>query len=83
MAYKMQVYGILEYQNMQASKTLATKAEQSASSMEIVTRDMHEIAWKTKQETVSMRIITFVTHTLLPSRDLSISIYLIELVKLC
>ena len=76
MADKMQVYGILEYQNMEASKTLATKAQQSTSSMEVVTRDMHEIAWKTKQETVSMRIITFVTLCFLPGTFISVYISL-------
>ena len=76
MADKMQIYGILEYRNMEASKTLATKAQLSTSSMEAVTRDMHEIAWKTKQETVSMRIITFVTLCFLPGTFISVYISL-------
>lgn len=70
-----QLYGILEYRNMEASKFLAIEAHQSTRNMEIITqgtqsstvnmeqstKDMHEIAQKTKQETVSMRIITLVT----------------------
>ena len=76
MADKMQVYGLLEYRNMEASKTLATKAQLSTSSMEVVTRDMHVIAWKTKQETVSMRIITFVTLCFLPGTFISVHISL-------
>ena len=71
----MQLHGILQYQNMEASRFLALEAHQSINNMETITRDtqsstvnmeqstrnMNDIAHKTKQETVSMRIITLVT----------------------
>ena len=82
-----QLHGILEYRNLQASKLLGAKSQQSAGNMEIITaetlrstgkmeiisREMHEIAQKTKQETVSMRIITFVTLCFLPGTFISVS----------
>lgn len=86
----MQLYAILEFRNMEASKFLATKAHQSTRNMEAITqdtqvstvnmekstRDMHEIAQKTKQETVSMRIITLVTLFFLPGTFISVGIRL-------
>ena len=85
----MQLYGMLEYKNMQASKVLAIKAHQSTHNMELIaretqsstinmersTQDMHEIARKTKQETVSMRIITLVTLFFLPGTFISVSVW--------
>lgn len=82
---KSLLYGILEYRNMEASKTLARKANQnmeaskilagkaheSTRNMEVITREMHVIAQKTKQETVSMRIITLVTLFFLPGTYIS------------
>ena len=72
---------------MQASKVLAIKAHQSSRNMELIaqrtqlstinmeksTWDMHDIAHKTKQETVSMRIITLVTLFFLPGTFISVS----------
>merc|ERR1711939_1121438 len=55
----------------EASKLLATKAQQSTENMEFMTKDMHIIAQKTKQETVSMRIITLVTLFFLPGTFIS------------
>lgn len=52
---------------------LAEKAQQSAVKMEEMTERMHEIAMKTKQETVSMRIITLVTLFFLPGTFISVS----------
>lgn len=52
---------------------LAEKAQQSAVKMEVMTERMHEIAIKTKQETVSMRIITLVTLFFLPGTFISVS----------
>jgi Mg2+ and Co2+ transporter CorA len=69
---KTLLYGILDYQNMQASKALAEKGQQSAESMENVTLQMHEIAVQTKQETVSMKIITLVTLFFLPGTFISV-----------
>jgi hypothetical protein len=71
----LQLYGILEYQGMQANKGLAKKAQLSAEKMEKMTRDMHAIARKTKQETVSMRIITLVTLFFLPGTFISVSLH--------
>lgn len=52
---------------------LAMKAQQSTENMEVMTKDMHIIAQKTKQETVSMRIITLVTLFFLPGTFISVS----------
>lgn len=51
---------------------LAEKAQQSAAKMEVMTEKMHEIAVKTKKETVSMRIITLVTLFFLPGTFISV-----------
>lgn len=67
------LYGILEYRRLETSKLLAEKAQASALNMEDMTREMHEIARKTKQETVSMRIITLVTLFFLPGTFISVS----------
>jgi len=53
---------------------LALKAQQSAENMEWMTKDMHIIAQKTQQETVSMRIITLVTLFFLPGTFISVSL---------
>ena len=59
-------------QNMEASKDIAGKAHESTQNMENITREMHIIAQKTKQETVSMRIITLVTLFFLPGTFISV-----------
>ncbi|KAH8590628.1 hypothetical protein B0O99DRAFT_579875 [Bisporella sp. PMI_857] len=46
----------------------------SSDPVKALTQDMHEIARKTKQETVSMRIITLVTLFFLPGTFISVSI---------
>jgi hypothetical protein len=61
------------YRNTEASMLLAMKAQQSTENMEVMTKDMHVIAQKTKQETVSMRIITLVTLFFLPGTFISVS----------
>ncbi|KAL0261745.1 hypothetical protein SLS55_003175 [Diplodia seriata] len=68
---KTLLFGILEYQNMQASRFLSEKAQISAEDMRAMTEDMHDIARKTKHETVSMRIITLVTLFFLPGTFIS------------
>jgi hypothetical protein len=60
-------------QNIEASKELAKKSQYSAKKMEAMTEAMHRIAVKTKQETVSMRIITLVTLFFLPGTFISVS----------
>lgn len=57
---------------MEASKRLAHQAQESTNNMEIMTKDMHVLAQKTKQETVSMRIITLVTLFYLPGTFISV-----------
>lgn len=49
------------------------RTQQSTENMEVMTKDMHIIAQKTKQETVSMRIITLVTLFFLPGTFISVS----------
>ena len=58
---------------MEASKHLAQRAQASADNMEEMTRDMHIISKQTKQEAVSMRIITLVTLFFLPGTFISVS----------
>ncbi|KNG49609.1 mitosis inhibitor protein kinase swe1 [Stemphylium lycopersici] len=59
--------GMLHYSSAKASESSARKAEASAKCMTALTQDMHEIAQKTKRETVSMRVITSVTLFFLPA----------------
>ena len=76
-ANSVQLYGILQHQSMEVSKLLASRAQLSADNMEEMTRDMHEIAHKTKQETISVRIITFVTLFFLPGTFISVCIFVL------
>jgi len=50
------------------------KSQFSAKRMEDMTEQMHVIAQKTKEETVSMRIITLVTLFFLPGTFISVSL---------
>ena len=66
---------------MEANRSLASEAQFSASNVEAMTwrmhnltKSMHEIADKTKQETVSMRIITLVTLFFLPGTFISVGL---------
>jgi hypothetical protein len=68
----VQLYGILEYRNVEATKLLTLKAQVSADHVEFMTQSMHELAEKTKQEAVSMRIITLVTLFFLPGTFISV-----------
>lgn len=60
------LYGILQYRGLQASESFTQEARRSIYNMDAMATSMHEIAEKTKQETVSMRIITLVTLFFLP-----------------
>lgn len=62
----MQLFGILEYGNMLATRAFATKAQTSAEEMEKLTK-------QTKRETVSMKVITLVTMFFLPATFISVS----------
>jgi Mg2+ and Co2+ transporter CorA len=68
-----QLNGILQHRSVRTSADFAQKAQQSADHMERMTIDMHEIAKKTKQETVSMRVITTVTLFFLPATFIAVS----------
>lgn len=61
-----QLYGILDYRNVEASKELASKAQYSADHVEYMTQQM-------KQEAILMRIITLVTLFFLPGTFVSVS----------
>lgn len=63
----------MNYRNAEATMVLAMRSQQSTENMEVMTKDMHIIAQKTKQETVSMRIITLVTLFFLPGTFISVS----------
>lgn len=65
-ADKKQLYGILEYRNVEASKELTGKAQYSADNVEYMTQQM-------KQEAIFMRIITLVTLFFLPGTFVSVS----------
>lgn len=60
--------------SIEASKHLAEKSHSSTEKMETLTQEMHELARKTKQETVSMKIITSVTLFFLPGTFISVSL---------
>ncbi|KAL9632108.1 MAG: hypothetical protein Q9164_005518, partial [Protoblastenia rupestris] len=66
-----QLYGILNYLNTEANKVLAHQSRSLTDKMEKMTKDMNEIARKTKSETVSMKIITLVTLFFLPGTFIS------------
>jgi hypothetical protein len=68
------INGILQYSSAKASESSAKKAEVSADQMAVLTLDMHEIAQKTKRETVSMRVITSVTLFFLPATFMAVSL---------
>ncbi|KAF2687075.1 hypothetical protein K458DRAFT_333138 [Lentithecium fluviatile CBS 122367] len=59
--------GILQYRGVKANEAFARRAQVSAARMEMMTEAMHDIAKKTEQETVSMRVITSVTLFFLPA----------------
>jgi len=61
---KQMLLGILEYENMKATRTFASKAQASAEEMEKLTK-------QTKRETVSMKVITLVTMFFLPATFIS------------
>ena len=74
MLTKRQLNGMLQYRNMEASRMYADKANTTAMRVKLMTEAMHTIAQKTKQETVSMRIITCVTLFFLPGTFISVSL---------
>jgi len=74
-ANSIQLNGVLEYRSMEASKRFAEKAEASTMEMHTMTEEMTALTQKTKQETVSMRIITLVTLFFLPGTFISVCLF--------
>jgi hypothetical protein len=68
-----QLSGLLNLSNIEANRELAGKSQSSAKKMEAMTEAMHLLAVKTKQETVSMKIITLVTLFFLPGTFIAVS----------
>ncbi|KAJ9644872.1 hypothetical protein H2204_001334 [Knufia peltigerae] len=62
---------ILEWRSTEAIKLISRQSHASTEHMESMTDEMRELAVKTKQETVSMRIITLVTLFFLPGTFIS------------
>jgi len=65
--------GILQHRSSKASEFYAKESRESAARMEIMTVKMQDLAMKTKQETVSMRVITTVTLFFLPATFIAVS----------
>jgi hypothetical protein len=63
---KKMLNDILQYRSTKACESFAKRAQESADKMEKISHNTHQIAQKTKHETVSMRIITLVTLFFLP-----------------
>lgn len=69
-----QLLGILQYENMEASRDLAQRAHIATCHMSLMTLDMQVVTRKMKTETISMRIITLVTLFFLPGTFISVSL---------
>ncbi|KAL2073992.1 hypothetical protein VTL71DRAFT_7770 [Oculimacula yallundae] len=63
--------GLLNMSTIEASKEFAADSQRAANKMSAMTEAMHQLAMKTKQETVSMRVITLVTLFFLPGTFIS------------
>lgn len=70
-----QMHEISQYRNTEAHKLNAQKSQLSSDTMEIMTTEMHNLAIRTTQETVSMKIITLVTLFFLPGTFVSVSLH--------
>jgi hypothetical protein len=80
---RLKLTGILDSQNVnmhmeiaQRAQASAEKAQVSADNMEKLTSQMRRIAEKTEQETVSMRIVTYLALFFLPGTFISVSNWL-------
>ena len=69
----LQVGGMLQHQSSKASEYYAKESRKSAARMEKMTLTMQDLAVKTTQETVSMRVITTVTLFFLPATFIAVS----------
>jgi hypothetical protein len=63
----------MEWRSTEATKMISKQSHTATKHMESMTDEMRELAVKTKQETVSMRIITLVTLFFLPGTFISVS----------
>lgn len=69
----VQLFGLLDHKNVLTNQHTSVRAQESAEKMEKLTVHMKEIALKTEEETVSMRIVTYVTLAFLPGTFVSVS----------
>ena len=65
-ANRIKLYGILDLQNTQSNNMLATQSQKYNQEIENMTRKMEAIAQQTKEETISMKVITLVALWFLP-----------------
>jgi len=69
-----QLIAILDYKSVRMNLENADKQHASATNMEKLTHEMREIALKTEEETISMRVVTIVTLFFLPGTFASVSL---------
>jgi hypothetical protein len=67
------MFSFLEFSSLEATKNLGEKAQTSSDIMQKLTEEMHWIARKTLNDTVSMKVITVVTLFYLPGTFMSVS----------
>lgn len=65
---------------MKASEFFAIRAQQSAVSMELMTKDMSAMALATQKDTASMRIITIVTMLFLPGTFVAVRMFITSII---
>ena len=65
--------GILQHRSSKASEFYAKESRESAARMESLTVEMQDLAMKTKQETVSLRVITTLTLFFIPATFIAVS----------
>lgn len=70
--FSEQFTSILQYKSEKTSEFFAASAKESSDRMEQWTLEMHKIAVKTEQETVSMHVITIFTLIFLPGTFLAV-----------
>lgn len=73
-AFYSQLFGLLNHKNVLTNQQTSIRAQQSANKMERLTSHMKDIAIETEEETVSMRIVTYVTLVFLPGTFVSVSL---------
>jgi hypothetical protein len=76
------MFGFLEHSALLASKELGEATQMSTDSMHTLTKKMHWIARKTLEDTVSMKVITFVTLLYLPGTFISVGVWIHRLLTM-